>query len=266
MTLKELIIKYLNNNKELFTTHKAYVLPDIPEDKLETVKNNQPISQQEEILWVVDITFSGNAEDTLIFTESGIYFHQKLMGVLTEKNVLWAEIDEFFYDRKKGFVIINSKGEEIVYDRMHLDVYYKKETDLIDARIKLLEQIKEFLELKPQEVPISNIENEFINDVKFMLYNDGIIEDTEKSILNSLSKNYQLQPERAEELVKSVVEQYQTSPEKLYLDEIYKIIETKNEFSDSDNRALDFFAEKLKIDKQTSEKLKQIAIDKNNKQ
>jgi len=260
MTLKKTITQILKEKKDLFTTHNAYVFPDIPEAKLKAVKENQIFGKNEDILWVVDLTLGGSATDSLVFTESGIYFRTKIMGVVTEKSVLWAEIVETFYDKKRGFVIVNSKGNEIEFERMNLDVFYKKETDLIDARLKLFEKIKEFIKFKPQEVPVSDSEKEYINDIKFMLHNDGIIEKTEKNILSSLKKNYNLTEQRAEELIKSVVEGYENSPEKQFLDEVYKILEVKNEISESEQRAIDFFAQKLNISEEISEKLMQIAL------
>lgn len=262
MTLKDLIINYLTENKELFTAHKAYIFPDIPVEKLSAVKENQKIGENEQILWVVDLTMSGKADNSLIFTETGIYYFSKLIGVVTEKNVLWAEISDAFYDKKRGFVIIKSTGDELVFERMHFDVYYKKEDDFIDARVKLLRKIKDFVELKPQEIPETDNEKDFIQDIKFMLYNDGIIEKTEQSILTALKNKYNIDEIRAQELIKSVEKEYQTSPEKMFLDEVYKILESKNKISDSEERALSFFAEKLNLDIQTVQKLKQIAVDK----
>ncbi|MBN2662477.1 MAG: hypothetical protein JXR68_02405 [Bacteroidales bacterium] len=262
MTLKDLIINYLIENKELFTTHKAYIFPDIPAEKLSTVKENQKIGENEQILWVVDLTLSGKADNSLIFTETGIYYFSKLIGVVTEKNVLWAEISDSFYDKKRGFVIIKSTGDELVFERMHFDVFYKKEDDLIDARVKLLQKVKDFVELKPQEIPVTNNEKDFIEDIKFMLYNDGIIEETEKSILTVLKNNYNIDEIRAQELIKSAEEEYQTSPEKMFIDEVNKILDSKAQISESENRALDFFAQKLNLNTQTVQKLKQIAVDK----
>ena len=260
MTIEELLINLLNENKPFFTENKAYVLPDIPADKLKTITKTHKLSKTENILWAVDRTLSGNAKDSTIITNFGIYFCQTTLGQVTEKRILWSEIEQFFYDKKKGFVFLNKKGEEIVFERMDFDVFYKKNTEQIDAIVKVFEKVIDFVKLKPAELPMSENEIKFMDDVKFMLEDDGQIIDTEERILNKMREKYKIEEVRAKEIITKTMKNYASSEEMDYLTEVKNNLNDDGKIGDIERRALDFFRQKLSLSIEKAQKLERLVV------
>ena len=260
MTTEELLIKLLNENKPFFTNHKGYILPDIPEDKLTAIKETHKLPRTENILWAVDKTLSGKATDSVIFTNFGIYYSQTIFGQTTEKKILWSEIEQFYYEKRKDFVFLNKKGEEIVFERMDFDVYSKKDTEQIEAIVKVLNSVIEFVKLKPAELPMSDNEIKFMDDVKFMLEDDGEIIDTEQRILDKMKEKYKIEEARADEIIAKVMKNYATSEEMEYLDELKKNLNDDGKIKENERRALNFYRQKLGISKEKAEKLEKLAV------
>ncbi len=262
MTMKEFIKKLLEDNKKYFTQHKGYVLPEIPEKKLKTIRKIQDLSDAEEILWAVDTTLGGSAEDNTVWTNFGIAFRQKILGQLTIKKILWAEIEQFYYDKKKGFVFLNKKGEEIIFERMEFDVYYKKDTEQINAISKVIEQIIDFVKFNTNEMPLSDVEKKFMDDVKFMLEDDGQIIETEQRILDKMRQKYGISQQRATEIIQKLLENHASSEEVEYMTEVENILKESGKIGETERRTLEFFREKLGISKEKAAKLETIVFEK----
>lgn len=260
MTTEQLIFDLLNKNKVFFTENKAYVLPEIPDKKLNAIKKTHQLSETENILWAVDRTLSGNAIDSTIVTNFGIYFKQTTLGQLTEKKILWTEIEQFFYDKKKGFVFLNNKGDEVAFERMDFDVFYKKNTEQIDIIIKVFEEIIGFVKLNSAELPLSEAEKNFIDDVKFMLEDDGQIVDTEQRILNKMREKYKIEEIRANEIIEIAMKSYASSEEMEYLAEVKNSLNNDGKIGKTERRALDFFGKKLGISNEKALKLERLVI------
>ncbi len=255
MNLSNFIKKLLEENKKYFTQHKAYVLPEIPEEKLKNIIKNHNLSDAEEIFWAVDNTLSGSAVDSTIITNFGIIFRQKILGQVTVKKIFWTEIEQFFYDKKRGFVFINKKGEQVVFERMEFNVYYKKDTEQIDAICKTIEQIVEYAKFNAGELPVTDAEKKFIDDVKFMLDDDATISETEQRILEKIREKYGITEIRANEIIEQIIKKYMDSDEMQYFEEVKNIITNNGEISESDRRALEFLRQKLGIDKLKAKKI-----------
>lgn len=260
MTIKELLVDLLKENKVFFTEHKAYVLPEIPAEKLTAIEKTHQLHETENILWAVDRTMSGNASDSTIVTNFGIYFSQTIIGQVTNKKILWSEIEQFFYDKKKGFVFINNKGEEIVFERMDFDVYYKKSTEKIDVIIKVFEQVIDFVKLNSAELPLSEVEKSFMDDVKFMLEDDGQIVDTEQRILDKMREKYKIKKVRADEIIETTMKNYASSEEMDYLTEVKNNLNDDGKIEEIERRALDFFRQKLGISEEKAMKLEKLVV------
>ena len=262
MTITEFIKDLIEKNKKFFTAHKGYLPPEISEEMLNNVISTHKVMKNEEILWIVDTTLSGNATDSTILTNFGIYFREKILGQETRKKILWREIEQFYYDKKKGFVFLNKKGEEVVFERLRFDVFSKKDTEQIQTIEEVISQIIEFIKSDKkdeQQLPLSDDEKQFIEDINFMLEDDGEIIDTEMSILKKLSKKYGIDDDRAEELINQTVSNYINQEEKEYIQEVINAAKD-GQISDSERRSLDFFREKLNISKEKAEKLEVIAL------
>ena len=259
MTTEDLIVKLLNENETFFTENKAYILPDIPADKLKAIEETHKLPETENILWAVDRTLSGNAKDSTILTNFGIYFSQTILGQVTKKRILWSEIEEFYYNKKENFVFLNSKGEKIIFERMDFDVYYKKNTEQIDTIVKVLDKIISFVKLKPSELPMSEDEIKFMDDVKFMLEDDGKIIDTEKRILEKMREKYKIKEIRAKEIIDKTMNNYASSAEMEYLTEVKNILDNDKKIDKAERRTLEFFRKKLDITKEKANKLEQLA-------
>ncbi len=260
MTTQDLIINLLNENKDYFTRNKGYILPEIPEEKLSAIKSTHQLFDTEEIIWAVDRTLSGNATDSTILTNYGISFKQTILGTVTEKKILWTEIEQFYYDKKKGFVFLNNKGDEVKYDRMDFDVFYKKDAEQIDVIVKAFEQIVNFVKLNSAELPLSENEKKFMDDVKFMLEDDGKIVEAEQRILDKMVEKYGLEKTRADEIIAEVTKDYASSEEMEYLDEVKNILKNNGEIGVAERRVLEFFRQKLEISKENAEKLEKMVI------
>ncbi len=259
MTITEFIKDLLEKNKEFFTAHKGYLPPEIPEDKFKNITDTHKLVKNEEILWAVDTTLSGNATDSTIMTNFGIYFKEKILGQETEKKILWREIEQFYYDKKKGFVFLNKQGEEVIFDRLYFDVFYKKDIEQIQTIETVISRIIEFVKFNKEELPLTDEEKQFIDDVNFMLQDDGQIIDTEMSILKKLSQKYGINDQRANELIIQCISNYATSDEKEYMQEVQNAAKDGH-INESERRSLNFFRQKLNISKEKAEKLEAIAL------
>jgi len=70
--MAEIVLKVLNcflPQKDLF------LKPNIPTDKLDSAKHSCRIPYSETVLGLIDLTFTGSAENSLVFTPNGIYYH-----------------------------------------------------------------------------------------------------------------------------------------------------------------------------------------------
>lgn len=266
MNTQEYILNLLQEQKSYFTKTSGEVSPEITEKKLKIYRETHKLSESEEILWAIDRTVSGKATDSCIFTNYRIRFSQTILGNETVKNILWSEIKEFFYDKKRAFVFLNKKGEEVVFDRMDFDVYYKRDTEQIDAIVKTIEKIIDFVSLKPAELPMSENEKKFMDDVKFMLEDDGKIIDSEKRILETMRTKYGVEENRAKEIISVAIENFAHSAMNDYMTEVENIIKEHGQIDETHRRALDFFIEKLDISTEKAQEIEQLVIDKIKKQ
>ncbi|MBN2893566.1 MAG: hypothetical protein JXL97_16965 [Bacteroidales bacterium] len=264
MNTQELIQRLLNENKSFFTKNKAFLGDDIPAEKFEIIKKSHQLAESENILWAVDRTLSGKATDSCIITNFGIRFIQTILGQVTVKSILWFDIAEFFYNKKKGFVFISKKGDEIVFDRMDFDVFYKKDSEQIDTIVKVIGKIIEVVSLKPPELPMSENEEKFMDDVKFMFEDDGQIIDAEKRILDNLSNKYGIEKKRAEEIISVAFQSFQLSDMNEYMNEVKTILDKNGQIGEAERRALDFFREKLGISVEKAKKIELLTIKNTN--
>jgi hypothetical protein len=260
MTVEQLLIDLLQENNVFFTENKAYVLPEIPADKLKAIEKTHQLPKSENILWAVDKTLSGNATDSTIVTNFGIYFSQTTLGQVTEKKILWTEIEQFFYNKKKGFVFINNKGAEIIFERMDFDVFYKKNTEQINVIVKVFEQVIDFVRLNSVELPLSEAEKNFMDDVKFMLEDDGQIIDTEQRILENMRVKYKIEEIRANEIIETTMKSYASSEEMDYLTEVKNNLNDDGKIGEIERRALDFFSKKLGLSAEKTAKLERLVV------
>ncbi len=115
------------------------------------------------------------------------------------------------------------------------------------------------MKFNKEELPLTDAEKQFIDDVNFMLQDDGQIIDTEMSILKKLSQKYGINDQRANELINQCISNYATSDEMEYMQEVQNAAKD-GYINESERRSLDFFRQKLNISKEKAEKLKAIAL------
>jgi len=94
---------------------------------------------------------------------------------------------------------------------------------------------------------ISDVEDEYLEEVKFMLEDDGIIDDKERSILERFRVKKGISKERSEELENQLISQSALSDnEKEYLEEYTELLKD-GEITEKERRILARFANRLSI-------------------
>ena len=111
----------------------------------------------------------------------------------------------------------------------------------------------------PVQLPASN-DNEarYLEEIHFMLEDDGVIDDRERTILERFRTRYNITPERAKELEAQAIASAQLTPaEQEYLEE-YKNSLQNGEISERERRLLNRLATALGIDEARVAELEQI--------
>ncbi len=259
MEFVDFIKSLLNQKKEFFSGNFAYIFSDIPEKKKKTVLDDYSFPKGEEILWLVDNTLSGTAKDNTVLTNFGIYFRQKIFGILEEKKVFWTDIEDVFFTRKKGFVFLTKKGEEVSFDPLHFGVVRKSDSERINAILGAFKEILDFIKLNRIKTPESDNEKKLIEDINIFLSNDLQITDAERRILDKLRQKYGISEKRFEDILQNQIKNFLSSDEYAYLDEVINIYREINELDKEHREILDHFANRLQIDLANKERLEKLA-------
>ncbi len=97
------------------------------------------------------------------------------------------------------------------------------------------------------QIDFTDNEQKYLEEIKFMLEDDGIIDDDERKMLIRKRKKYEISEERAIEMENSLLQTSQfTKEEQEYIDEIKECAED-GEITDGDRRILKRLANKLNI-------------------
>lgn len=99
-----------------------------------------------------------------------------------------------------------------------------------------------------------------MDDVKFMIEDDGQIVDAEKRILNTMREKYGISDVRAAEIVNSLLKSTEAEAINDYINEVKNIIAQNGQIGETERRALDFFREKLNISPEKAAKLEQFVL------
>ena len=129
---------------------------------------------------------------------------------------------------------------------------FPEETEIIDITAEKVIQT-------PIQLPAPN-DNEarYLEEIHFMLEDDGVIDDRERTILERFRTRYNITPERAKELEAQAIASAQLTPaEQEYLEE-YKNSLQNGEISERERRLLNRLATALGIDEARVAELEQI--------
>ncbi len=261
MELSDIILSQLNEHKEAFTEHNSYIYPNIPEQKLNNAFKVHNISQNERIFWLADLTLSGSAKDSTIMTDYGIRTIQTVLGVKSQKHIFWSDIDNFYYDQKRGFVFLRKDGVEVVFERMDFNVFSKRDEAQIAGISEALIAIIEFAKLSPNELPQNEQEENFLKDIEYMFTDDYVIDETEHKVLNKLRDKYGISMERSQELISMIIKRSMNKDEAEYYELIKEILRNKGKIDEKDRRALRYFAERVGLKQEVVIKLEKLAIE-----
>lgn len=140
ISVKEFILKELNNNQEIFSQLSKFIYSEIPEKKLLKAKERHNLSENEEILWLYDNTLFGSAKNSMVITGTGFY---EIYGN-EHKTVKWNNLIRVEYnnhDKKYHFILSETDDyKNVIISGIHL---YKEE---IPAYLKLFNNIAKFVE------------------------------------------------------------------------------------------------------------------------
>ncbi len=143
ISVKEFILKELNKNPIIFTYIRSYIYPAIPEEKLLEAKKCYNLTQNEEILWLNDTSFSGSAKENIIITQDSLYQISTFLGETSKIIIEWSKLIRVEYqdDNKKYYFVFSETDidKNILIHSLH---YHKKE---MPAYIELLNHIAQFV-------------------------------------------------------------------------------------------------------------------------
>ena len=147
-------------------------------------------------------------------------------------------------------------GAEVEINRLVQHNFSQSET--IEWQIEIeFESIENLLENNVEELPLkaidndstslSNYEKEYLEEVKFMFEDDGIIDEKERRVLNRLKDKLKISDEKADYLENQFLASTTYSEnEKEYIEE-YKEFLNDGEITDKERRTLNRFATKLDL-------------------
>lgn len=166
---------------------------------------------------------------------------------------------------------------KMLFTSVKADVHYQGEKDIkqnkdfscrISVEFKPMEDFSEeptVIDITP-EIVVENVpklslatdEVRYLEEVRFMLEDDGQIDERERTILERFRTRYNITPERAKELeAQAIASAHLTPAEQEYLEE-YKNSLQNGEISERERRLLNRLATALGIDKERIAELEQI--------
>lgn len=187
----------------------------------------------------------------------------------TEINKLKSELNVVFVEvngHKNNIQKINTFSQND--DEWVIKVAFKplEEFEQVNSTQDLNNLTEEKTVSSKTNVSISKIEQNYLNEILFMMEDDNEVDEKERSMLNRYRIRYEISEERAIELENSLKNNQQEKlslDEKEYLDELKNILEEEKTIDDKSRRLLDRFSVLLGIDKERALELEDIFLTKN---
>lgn len=200
--------------------------------------------------------------------------HQKWLECLSILGSCYLDGDGTSVDYRKGFELslkaallgdtdsmfevgeVFEYGKGVIPNPQKAMEWYQKAADLgnEDAQLKL----KDLSFSHPnriQEKTITTSEQEYVEEVKICLEEDGAISPKERRLLNRLREKLGISEERAQELELSLSEPHLTDEEKEYIEEYKICLEEDNIISEKERRLLDKLRKMLGISEERAKEL-----------
>ena len=134
----------------------------------------------------------------------------------------------------------------------------KEETETI-WRVSVKFRSKKLLQEKSQSrntisSTLTDTEKEFLNEVRFCIEDDGVIDNSEQIFLNKTREKFGLTEERAKELQESLLKPQFTENEKEYINALSELM-TDGQIPESAQRIVERFRNLYEIDEQRANEI-----------
>lgn len=205
--------------------------------------------------------------------------HQKWLECLSFLGSCYLDGDGTSIDYRKGFELslkaallgdtesmfdvgeVFEYGKGVIPNSQKAIEWYQKAADLgnEDAQLKLKDLLNSQSN-KLQEKVMTTAEQEYVEEVKICLEEDGLVSPKERRLLNRLRDKLGISEERAQELEVSLLEPELTDAEKEYIEEYKACLEEDNIISEKERRLLEKLRKILGISEERAKELETIQM------
>ena len=213
-----------------------------------------------EIGWqrLIDQRMSGNIlnhSEYMSSTQSQVLTNSEISDINAELNLLFASIKGGRRKESEQKIETNKEVE------WKIDVVFKP-MEAFDKIIAVPEEKNDQIKQISQN-PLSNEEQQYLEEIKFMLEDDGIIDDKERIGLNEMSKMLGISSERAKILEEKAIMQIHTftDSELRYVEEIKFMLEDDGVIDTQEQQMLEEMRKTLGISAERSKQIENIVIN-----